>query len=268
MLNIFDYAKLFEQEIIKEYMRPMDSPYILFGPLIQPVRGFLFAIGIWPIRLFIFNKKYGWFVLWNIIIVFGILSTPAAAPCSIEGLIYSKLPLWYHLIGLPEILLQSLAFSSLLFLWVKKKPNHKVIEQNQLKKKSSFFVMAVVIACFAYIGYAIGAILSAKLSGVAINIKDASSNLKIESQLMFIVAFGINVILIIVLSKIWIKNKVNIFQLFFIFWFIDTAVPLIYQSLFMRMMPIHLGLILGFFPSLIIVLSFFFNRRRIIEMKL
>jgi hypothetical protein len=36
----------------------------------------------------------------------------------LEGIIYTVLPLWLHLIGLPEILLQSLFLSLLVFYWV------------------------------------------------------------------------------------------------------------------------------------------------------
>ncbi|MEJ2195355.1 MAG: hypothetical protein P8X73_10935 [Ignavibacteriaceae bacterium] len=64
--------------------------------------------------------------------MFGILSTPAAAPCSVEGLLYSKLLIWYHLIGLPEILLQTLTFSLVLTCWMRRKPKDvKVKEYNR-----------------------------------------------------------------------------------------------------------------------------------------
>jgi hypothetical protein len=119
--NFFDYQSLFEKEIIRDFMRGYDSPLIMLGPFLQPVRGFIFALGIWPIRSIIFEKKTGWAILWNIIIVFGIISTPSAAPASIEGMIYSKLPLWYHFIGYPEILLQTLVYSLWLFFWIRKK---------------------------------------------------------------------------------------------------------------------------------------------------
>ncbi len=115
--NIFDYQEIFEMEIIRDFMRSYDSPMIMLGPLLQPIRGFVFALGIWPIREMIFRKKYGWLILWNIIVVFGIISTPSAAPASIEGVIYSKLPLWYHFIGFPELLLQTLTFSLWLYFW-------------------------------------------------------------------------------------------------------------------------------------------------------
>ncbi len=269
MSNIFDYGKLFEQDIIKDFMRPIDSAYILAGPFLQPIRGLLFAIGIWPIRSLILDKKRGWLILWNIIIIFGILSTPAAAPCSIEGILYTKLPLWYHLIGLPEILLQTLIFSLILVWWTKHKPDKQpVSQQTKAKRQFSYFIMAVMIACFAYIGYAIGGILSAKLSGFEINFKEASSSVSIKSQLMFVVAFVVNIISVLWLSRLWLKNKLDLTKLFFIFWIIDTAVPLLYQAIFSYMMPLHLAMLLGFFPALIIVASLVFNRKNMIELDL
>ena len=166
MSQLFDYDVLFQKEIIRDYMRSIDSIQILAGPFLQPLRGILFAIGIWPIRTLVFNRKYGWLILWNIIIIFGILSTPAAAPCSIEGVIYSKLPIWYHLIGLPEILIQTLLFSIAITWWVNKNQDKKSLsEQSQVKRQLTLLMVAISIACFGYIGYAIGGILVAKMVG-------------------------------------------------------------------------------------------------------
>jgi hypothetical protein len=46
-----------------------------------------------------------------------IFSTAGAAPGSVEGIIYTKIPLGLQLIGLPEVLLQTLAFSLLVTTW-------------------------------------------------------------------------------------------------------------------------------------------------------
>lgn len=266
MSIFFDYGRLFQEEIIKDYMRPIDSAYVLAGPFLQPLRGFLFALGIWPFRKLIIENKHGWLILWNTIIVFGILSTPSAAPCSVEGIIYSKLPLWYHLIGLPELLLQTLVFSFITVWWIKKRPDEKpVSQQSKWKRQFTFVVMCIMIACFGYVGYAIGGILSAKVAGVDVNIKQASVNLK--SQMMFVAAFVVNVLFIYRLSREWIKGRLNLYLLFLIFWVIDTLIPVIYQSLFTHVMPLHLALLLGFFPALIIVFSLYFNRKNILEMK-
>ena len=35
------------------------------------------------------------------------LGTPAAAPSSFEGVVYTRLPWWFHLVGLPEMLVST-----------------------------------------------------------------------------------------------------------------------------------------------------------------
>ena len=109
----FGYADIFRLPEISSFMREPDSIYVLLGPFLQPLRGFIIGLGLLPFREF-FLKSKGWHYIWIIFIVFGILTTPAAAPCSIEGVIYSKLPLWYHLLGFPELLIH-LTFPSKLY---------------------------------------------------------------------------------------------------------------------------------------------------------
>ena len=224
----------------------------------QPVRGLLFAFALWPLRSIIFEGKFAWLILWNLFIVFGILSTPAAAPCSIEGIIYSRLPLWYHLIGLPEILLQTLALSIVATWWIKRPVENKKAEKMSNRKKIFLrIIFAVTIGCFGYVGYAIGSILSAKIAGLKINLSSESVNIK--SQLMFVFAFVVNVISVLLISSKRLLGKITAWNIFFIFWFLDTITLLIYQLIFTRMMPIHLALIIGFSPSLIIVFSYKLN---------
>jgi hypothetical protein len=52
------------------------------------------------------------------LVVVGIVGTPGPAPGSLEGMIYTRIPLWVQFRGLPEVLLQTLAFSWLLCHWV------------------------------------------------------------------------------------------------------------------------------------------------------
>jgi len=145
MSNIFDYEKLFQMDIISDFMRSFDSPFIILGPLFQPIRGLIFALAIWPIRKIIIETKYGWLILWNIIVLIGIVSTPSAAPASIEGMIYSKLPNWYHFIGYPELLLQTITYSFFLIKWEKKELN-KIVT-------SSFLVLTIFIFLILILGY-------------------------------------------------------------------------------------------------------------------
>jgi len=258
MSNLFGYGRLFQQEVIRDFMRPIDSPSTFFGPLIQPIRGLLFAIGVWPIRKIILESKRGWLILWGIFIVFGILGTPAAAPSSLEGVIYSKLPLWYHLIGLPEMVLQTLAFSLILVWWEKRR-----YQPDQPLRKHALgadILKAVMISCFAYMGYAVGSILSAIIAKVSIDMETAASDWK--TQMMFVVAFVFNVILILIVSKRWIARKITLWQVLLLFWLVDTIVPLVYQLIFTSPMPLPLAALIGFFPALVIAISMRIGYRR------
>jgi len=258
MSNLFDYGRIFQQEIIRDFMRPIDSSSALLGPLVQPIRGLLFALGLWPIRRAIVESRRGWLILWGIFVTFGILGTPAAAPSSLEGVIYSKLPLWYHLIGLPEILLQTLTFSLILVWWERRR-----YQPGQPLRKSALWadiLKAVMIACFAYMGYAVGSILSAIIAKANIDMETAAADWK--TQMMFVVAFVFNVILILLVSRRWVNHKIALWQVFLLFWLVDTVVPLVYQWIFLSPMPLPLAILIGFFPALVIAIGIRIGYRR------
>ena len=139
-------------------MLPVNSRTLL-GVVAQPIRGFLFAIALWLIRDSFRDRKNGWLVIWLLLLAFGILSTPSASPNSIEGVLYSKLPLWYHLIGLPEISLQTLTFSLLFAMWDNKKGEEKEGEVDSKPKAAlKELFTAVVIGVFSYIRFAISSL--------------------------------------------------------------------------------------------------------------
>ncbi len=106
--------------VVRDFMISFDSKRIMFGPLLQPLRGFVYAVVLWQFRPFILSQKKGWLYIWSLFIGFAIIGPSAAAPGSMEGLIYTKLPLYFHFVGMPEILSQTLAFSVLLFYWDRK----------------------------------------------------------------------------------------------------------------------------------------------------
>jgi hypothetical protein len=88
------------------------------GPLFQPIRGLLFGAILYFLREPFFQRRRGWLLLWATLVVIGIVSAYGAAPGSLEGMVYTTLPLSFHLNGLPEILLQTLLFSFVLAYWV------------------------------------------------------------------------------------------------------------------------------------------------------
>jgi hypothetical protein len=117
---LLDYREAFLQTMLSAFMRPTDSPWVAAGPSLQIIRGILFALVLWPVREFFLNTNRGWFKLWLIFLGFAVLGTAGPSPGSIEGLIYTKLPISYHLLGLPEVIFQTLMFSWALFYWYQK----------------------------------------------------------------------------------------------------------------------------------------------------
>lgn len=120
--NIFDYSTIYSYNVVNNFMRNFDSPLILLGPFLQPIRAIFIAIALYPIRNII-ATKLGFLKLWIILVFIGIIAAPAASPSSLEGIIYTQLPIEYHLMSLPELLLQTLTFS--LLLWAFELLPHK-----------------------------------------------------------------------------------------------------------------------------------------------
>ena len=116
--TIFAYARLYAETSLNLLMRQTNDPWVMAGPLFQPIRGILFGIVFYMLREAFFLKKDGWLRMWIALVVLGILGTFGPTPGSLEGVLYTVLPLWVHLRGLPEVLLQSLALSAILFYWV------------------------------------------------------------------------------------------------------------------------------------------------------
>jgi hypothetical protein len=116
--TVLDYRHWFAEPHMKAVMRQTNDLWVMAGPLFQPVRGLLFALAFYPLRGVLFDRKDGWLVLWLALVILGILSPFGASPGSVEGMIYTIWPLWSHLVGLPEVLLQSFLLSVILHYWV------------------------------------------------------------------------------------------------------------------------------------------------------
>lgn len=118
--TLLNYEAFFEETILSSFMRPIDSPWVAAGPSLQVIRGLLFALILWPIRNTFLQARKGWLKLWLLLIGLAILGTAGPSPGSLEGIIYTKLPIQYHLLGLPEVIIQTLLFSFMVALWYKK----------------------------------------------------------------------------------------------------------------------------------------------------
>jgi len=115
---LFNYAGFFANSSLNLMMRQTNDPWVMAGPLFQPIRGILFGIVFYLLREPFFGKKNGWLVMWFTLVIVGIIGTFGPTPGSIEGMLYTVFPLWVHLKGLPEVLLQSLFLSLILYYWV------------------------------------------------------------------------------------------------------------------------------------------------------
>ena len=99
-------------------MRLITDPWVMAGPLFQPLRGLVFASVFYLLRGCLFGKKNGWLLMAWILIAIGILSTFGPASGSIEGMIYTTAPIWSQLRGWLEVVPQALLLSALLCYWV------------------------------------------------------------------------------------------------------------------------------------------------------
>ena len=115
-----DYKSLFETPPYSVLMKPTSSLAVTAGPALQLIRGIIFTLALWPFRSVFLNTKKGWLKLWGLLIGLSILSTTAAAPGSVEGFIYTTIPIKNQVIGYLEVFPQTLLFSLIVFYWYQK----------------------------------------------------------------------------------------------------------------------------------------------------
>jgi hypothetical protein len=114
--HFLHYAELIAQPC--SGMKPMTDPVVRAGVLFQPLRGVLFALVFYPLRERLFGRRHGWLLMGWILFAVGILGTFAASPGSMEGFIYTTVPVLQQFRGYLEIVTQALLLSALLCYWV------------------------------------------------------------------------------------------------------------------------------------------------------
>lgn len=119
-MKLQNYASVFTSSHQFVNYRPLDSPIVRASALFQLLRGSFFALLLYPFYNTIVNSKRGWLILFGVLWGFTLVGAVSATPGSIEGLIYTKTTLSEHLIGIPEVTIQMLAFSWLFFIWERK----------------------------------------------------------------------------------------------------------------------------------------------------
>ena len=115
---LLDYHRLYAETELRHLMRPTTDALVMAGPLFQPLRGLIFGAVFVIIRRSWLGQPRGWLRLWVVLVFLSILGTFGPSPGSIEGAIYTTLPLRLHAIGVPEVLLQALLLSVIVWYWV------------------------------------------------------------------------------------------------------------------------------------------------------
>lgn len=138
--TFLDYAERFARPEMACWMRQLDDPLIMAGPLFQPIRGLIFALAFYPLREILFGRKSGWLMMWWLLVALGILSTFGPPPGSIEGMIYTRIPILDQLVGWLEVVPQALLLSVILFYWV----NHPEKKWLNWVMGAVFFVMILM----------------------------------------------------------------------------------------------------------------------------
>jgi hypothetical protein len=124
---ILDYRQAFETTELRYLMRPTTSLWVAAGPALQPLRGLLFALVLYPFAADFVRRSNGVLLLWGLFLGLAVLGTAGPSPGSFEGIIYTKLPLRLHLFGLPEVIVQTFLFSIGLVTWCRKPAKWKNI---------------------------------------------------------------------------------------------------------------------------------------------
>ena len=125
-ITFLGYEELFNTGPLS-FMRPTDSAWVAAGPGLQIVRGILLALILWPFRPIFFDTQNGWWKFWILSFGLSYVLTISAATGSFEGIIYTNLPLKYHLLGLPEIVLYMSLFTVVMKYWYLKPSKSKHI---------------------------------------------------------------------------------------------------------------------------------------------
>lgn len=116
--SLLDYASALARPDMACWMRQFSDPIIMAGPLFQPIRGLVFALVIYSVRQVVFARPDGWLLLWWILVGLGIVSTFGPAPGSLEGLVYTVIPVREQLTGYAEVVPQAFLLALGVVYWV------------------------------------------------------------------------------------------------------------------------------------------------------
>ncbi|MDA3730896.1 hypothetical protein PBV87_05200 [Niameybacter massiliensis] len=248
--TIFNYEGLFELGNAKYFMRPAYGIGAVIGPLVQIVRGALFGCVLLLVKDSFIGKKYGALKLWAVLAIVGIINTPGPAPCSIEGIIYTQLPLEFHLKGAPEILIQTLLFSYF-------------VTRTQKATKKSFVSDKYKTACLAMMITGIGFSLSGIVLALILKVDIMAG---MEDKMAFGV-MGIAMIIAFVATQWYVQNQ-NTFNKvihLIICYSVLAILPTVYNYIVDSPFKSSLALVIGVIPTMIIGIVVYKRNKEVIS---
>lgn len=240
--NLFNYQELFKAGNTQYFMKDAYSTSSLIGPVAQIFRGIIIGFILLILKDNVMKKKNGWLYLWLIFAGLGVICTPSAAPVSIEGIIYSKLPLEFHLKTAPEVLVQTLLFS----IWVT--GNFKLEISEKIK-------IPFVVTAISGVGFSISGIILALVLG-------ADFMASASDPYAFIVMF-IALLIVFFITKLYINNKKKLIPaIYYIVCYLSLAgLPTIYNYLTNSLLKSPLSLIFSGLPVIVIGIYLFFIKK-------
>ena len=117
-LRFMNYSEEFGSDTMVNLMLPVDHWQVAIGLGLQPIRGIIIGLVLLSFKNIILADK-GWIKLAFLILGLSYLSTIGPTIGSFDGYIFTKVPLKYHLLGIPETLIYIFIFTYLLSFWYK-----------------------------------------------------------------------------------------------------------------------------------------------------
>lgn len=133
-----DYEAAFKVEEHFALFRPVDHPLVALAMPIQVLRGALLALLIYPFYEVVLNQKRGWLLLAGVIFGLTALGSAVFIPDFLTSAVRESSVMQSILdmvIGLPEISVQIVIFSWLLFKWEIRKMRKSELQRAQVASR-------------------------------------------------------------------------------------------------------------------------------------
>ena len=148
-VTFMNYKEHFASDTLALLMHSVDSPIVALGPMLQVIRGLIIGVVLLPLRKCFIEDKNGFLKLALLIFGLSVISTVGPTPGSFEGIIYTIIPIQYHLLGIPESIIYILLF--IVILNFSYKNNKRWVSVLAVVLVSMIFIFSI-LGYFAAIG--------------------------------------------------------------------------------------------------------------------